>query len=99
MQVCEPARELDALEPTGHLAGGVGQDLAVFGGDARRQVVAMGRHELPHREQHLGALRQAGRAPGVRSSACEGHGLVDIGRVGKVHLGGARAGGRVEDRP
>ena len=51
-------RELDAFKTARHLSGGVGEDLSVLQADECRQLVAMGRQELPQMEQPVGALTQ-----------------------------------------
>jgi hypothetical protein len=57
-QVRDAAGELHHLLAAGDLAEGVGEDLAVLGGDDRRQLGLAGVQQLAEGEQHLGPLGQ-----------------------------------------
>ena len=98
-QLRHAAGELDVLQAAGDLAGGVGEHLAVLGGDDRGQLVgvrraaARGTRTAPpsaataRRERHSRAAALALADRGV-----------DLGGDGQVDLAGLLAGGRVEDR-
>ena len=97
-QVRDAAGELGDLEATGHLAEGVGEDLAVLGGDQRGDVLLALVEQLAELEEHLGALGERDAAP-LRGPGRVGGGddLVDeVGR-GEVELAALHPGGRVED--
>ena len=94
-QVRHAARELDDLEPAGHLAQRVGAHLAVLGGDDRGELGLAGVEELAEREQD-------GRTPGQRRRAPAPAGLgrsldcrVDHGTRRERDLPRHLAGGRV----
>ena len=71
----EPTRELDDFERASDLACGVGQHLAVLGGDRSAEIGAVAIDELAETEQHLGTLRERRGPPrGER-----GRGFVDRG--------------------
>ena len=98
-QVRDAAGELGDLEATGDLTEGVGEDLAVLGGDQRGDVLLALVEQLAEPEEHLGALGQRDAAPaGGPGLVRGGDDLVDeVGR-GEVELAALHAGGGVEDR-
>ena len=59
-----PQRELEVLEAAGDLAQRVGRDLAVLGGQQRRDVRPVLVDEVPDLEHDLGPLRERRRPPG-----------------------------------
>ena len=93
----DAAGELDDLESAADLALGVGEDLAVFGGDQFGELVHVGGDEFAELEQHGGALGQGDVAPGIGGSAGGGDGGVQVRPVGQPQLRGDGAGGRVVD--
>ena len=68
-QVRDAARELDVLEAAGDLAERVGRDLAVLGGQQRRDLVAVRVDQVPDPEEDLGPLRERRRPPGRERTA------------------------------
>ena len=94
----DAAGVLDDLEAAADFALGVGEDLAVLGGDQLGEVVHVGGDEFTELEQHSGALGQGDVAPGVGGGAGGGDGGVQVGAVGQAQLSGDGAGGRVVDR-
>src|SRR5690606_8686615 len=93
-QVRDAAGELHDLQAARDLAERVAVHLAVFGGDQRRQLVAVRVHQLPVPEQHLGPLDQGRVAPGGERLRGGGDGRVHVrdGRHGDgaAHLPGRR---------
>jgi hypothetical protein len=89
--------ELDVLEAPGHLAGRVGQDLAVLGGHDRGEIVRAVVEQLAHREEHRRPARQRRLAPLDGGLTGARHGGVDVRGRGQQHLAGDLAGGRVVD--
>ena len=97
-QVRDPGREFEVLDATGDLAQRVRRDLAVLGGQMRRELVTAGVHEVPDPEHDLRALRQRRGTPGRErrlGRGDRGPDLVDRGEIDRLRL---RAGGRIEDR-
>ena len=98
-QAAEAAGELQDLDAPRDLAGGVGRDLAVLGGEERREAVAVGLDEVPDLEHDLGPAAQARRAPaGERGPGGVDRG-VDLLAGREVDLARHVAGGRVVDGP
>ena len=98
-QVRDAAGELDVLQAPGHLAQGVGEDLAVLGVRSG-QLLAVGVDQLPEVE-HAPRCAATGRWPARPGNACLRHadGGVDLSGGGQVDLGLLLAGRRVPDRP
>ena len=97
-QVGDAAGELDVLEAAGHLAEGVGQHLAVLGGEEGGDLLAVGVDQLAEVEHHLRAARQRRGPPRRERGGGGGDGGVDLLDRGELDLGLLLAGGRVPDR-
>ena len=97
-EVRDAARELEVLDPAGDLAEGVRRDLAVLGGQVRRELLAARLDEVPDLEQDVGPLRERRRAPGREGRLRRGDGGADLIGRGEVDLAGDPAGRRVVDR-
>ena len=94
----DAAGELDDLLAAGDLAEGVGDDLAVFGGDDLGQLALALVEQFAEAEQDLGALGQRGVPPRGEG---RGGGVDHRTRVldrGEGDLAGGRSGGGVGDR-
>ena len=76
---------------------GVGEHLAVLGGDDRGELVLAGVEQLAEREQHLGAPGQRGVPPRREGRLRGRDDVLAVGRGGQGELGGHLAGGRVGD--
>ncbi len=98
-QVRHAARELEVLEAAGDLAQRVGRDLAVLGGQQRRDVPSMVVDEVPDLEQDLGPLRERGRAPARERRLGRGHGRVQLLGRREVDPFRLRSRGRIEHGP
>ena len=96
-QVRDAAGELEVLEATGDLAQRVGRDLAVLGGQVRRQFVPACLDQVPDLEHDVGALRERRRPPGREGRRCRRDGSAQLVGRGEVHELGDLAGRRVED--
>nr|WP_254801958.1 hypothetical protein [Kitasatospora sp. SUK 42] len=96
-QLRDAAGVLDDLQAAGDLAQRVRVHLAVLGDDDRGQLVAAGVQQLTEGEEHRRPLGHRGGAPLGEGRGGGGHGLVDLGDLGEVHVAGDLAGGRVED--
>ena len=92
------AGELEVLETPGDLAHRVGRDLAVLGGQVRRELVAVRLDEVADPEHDLGPLRQRRRPPGREGRPGLGHGRPDLGRGGEIDVAGQPAGRGIVDR-
>src|SRR3546814_11550719 len=66
----DTASELDDLEAADQLALGVGEHLAMLGGDQRRQPVEIALDEVAEAEERAGADMQIGRAS-CRERVCQ----------------------------
>jgi hypothetical protein len=82
--VRDPGGELDVLEAAGDFAEGVGQHLAVLGGDERGDLLAVGVDELAHVEHDLGPPTETRRPPPDCGCLGGGNGGVDLGDAGEV---------------
>ena len=92
----DAAGELHHLEPALYLAVGVRQDLAVFGGDDRGELLAVAFQQFLQLEHDAGTAERRRGRPGRPGGGSRGGGLVNLGRVGERHTGEDLAGGRVE---
>ena len=97
-QVGDAAGELDHLDAPGHLAPGVLQHLAVFGGDDPGQVVAVAVGQFPEGEQDAAAGGERRVPPGVERRGRRLDDVIDVLGGGQHHLGRLLTGGRVEHR-
>ena len=95
----DAAGELDHLEPARDLAEGVGEHLAVLGGQDPGDLLATVVDELANPEQELGALRQRDGAPGGERRLRRLHGRIDLLHGGEVDLAGLASQRRVVDGP
>ena len=84
--------------PRGHLALGVGEHLAVLGGDHRGQRVAVLVHQFEEFVQHARAADGRGVGPGRLRGRSRSDGRVHLVDAGERHLARDRAGGRVPHR-
>ncbi len=94
----DAAGEFDDFLAAGDFAEGVGDDLAVLGGDDLGQLALAVVEQLTELEQHLGALGQRGVAPGRErrgGGVDHGAGVLD---AGQRDLTGDRTGRRVRHR-
>ena len=94
--VHEAGAELDVLEAARHLAGGVGDDLAVLTRDDAGEFVAARRDDLAELEHDGGTLRQARVAPAGQRGAGGRDGRVEFAGRRERHPSGDLAGGGVE---
>ncbi len=98
-QVGYAAGELQIFEAPGHLALGVGEDLAMLGGDGRGHLLAVGVEQLPHAKQDLGAPGKAGGPPGREGAQGSRHSLVHLVSAGEIDFGHHLAEGGVVHGP
>ncbi len=97
-QVGDAAGEFDDFLAAGDFAEGVGDDLAVLGGDDFGEFALAGVEQFPECEDHLGALGEGGVAPGGErggGGVDDGAGVLD---AGEGDLTGDGTGRRVGDR-
>ena len=80
------AGELDDLQPSQHLATGVGEHLAVLAGDQLGQLVHGGVDELAEGEEHLRAPAQRRLGPLLECLEPTAYGVVDVLRAAQHHL-------------
>ena len=92
-----PRRELEVLEAAGDLAEGVRRDLAVLGGQVRRELMAALVDEVPDLEQDVGPLAERRGAPAGKGGLGRGDGRADLVGRGEVDVPGQGPGGRVVD--
>ena len=85
-QVRDAAGELEVLEAAGDLAQRVRRDLAVLGGQERRELVAMLVDEVPDPEQDVGPLAQRRRAPARERCAGRRDRRIDLLDRGEVDV-------------
>ena len=97
-QVGDAAGEFDDFLAAADFAEGVGDDLAVLGGDDFGEFALAGIEQFPESEDHLGALGEGGVAPGGE----RGGGGVDDGAgvfdAGQCDLTGHGTGRGIGDR-
>jgi hypothetical protein len=91
----DPAGELDDLLAARDLTSRVGQDLAVLGGDDRRQLVGPCVEQLAEREEHLRAPRQRRVTPAGERRPGGGDRSLHVTRRGKRYPSRDLSGGRV----
>jgi hypothetical protein len=96
-QVGDAGGDLDDLHAALDLAGRVGYDLAVLGGDDPGQLVAVALQQLQEPEHHPGPLDGGGVAPGRVGGPGRLDGGVDVLAGGVGDLGALLTGGRVVD--
>ena len=97
-QVGDAAGEFDDFLAAGDFAEGVGDDLAVLGGDDFGEFALAGVEQFPECEDHLGALGEGGVAPGGErggGGVDDGAGVLD---AGEGDLTGDGTGRRVRHR-
>ena len=95
-QVRDAAGELDHFEPALDVALGVGEGLAVLGGEQPGEIVVLGLDQLEEVEHHpRAALRVGGRPAGKRGLRVRDR-LFDLGLAGECDLGLHLAGVRIE---
>ncbi len=93
----DAAGELDDLEAAGDRALGVGQRLAVLGGDHRRELVDVALDQLLEAEHHARALQRRGGGPADLGGLRRLNGGGDFGLRGEGDLCRQLARGGVED--
>jgi hypothetical protein len=98
-QLRDAAGELDHLQAARDRALGVGQRLAVLGGDEPGQLVRVRLQQRLEREHDPGAANGRRRLPVGLSRPGRSHRAIDLARVGQRHLADALAERRVVDRP
>jgi hypothetical protein len=98
-QVGDAGGDLHDLHAALDLAGGVGHDLAVLGGDDPGQLVPVALEQLQEPEHHPGPLDHRGVAPGRVGGLGRLDGGVDVVAGGVGDLGGLLPGGRVIHGP
>ncbi len=96
-QVGDAAGEFDDFLAAGDLAEGVGEDLAVFGGDDGGEFLLAGVEKLAEGEEDRGALGQRGVAPGGERRCGGGDDGAGVVEVGQGQLPGDLTGGGVGD--
>jgi len=96
-QVRNAAGEFHHLEPALDVAAGVGQRLAVLGGQQFGEAVVFLLHQLKKLEHDTGAPLRIGRCPGRLCGLRIGNGMFDFGMLGESHLGLHLAGVGVEN--
>src|SRR5580692_3627598 len=95
-QVRDAAGELDHFQPALDVAFGIGKGLAVLGRQQPRQIVVFALDQLQELEHDPGAALRIGGGPGRERRLGVGDGLLDLGLVGKRHLGLHLAGIGIE---
>ena len=89
--------EFDDVDATRHLALGIGEHLAVFGGDGVGQGVFVLVQQFQKFEHDPGTAQRRRIGPSRKSGLRSGHGLADIGRIGQGHVAGDFTGSGVGD--
>ena len=97
-QVRDAGGELEVLEPAGDLTQRVRGDLAVLGGQQRRDLLAVLLDQVPDAEHDLGPPRERRRAPGGERRLRRGDGRPHLLDRREVDVLGDRARGGVVDR-
>ena len=90
------AGELDHLQPALDVALGVGDGLAVLGGEQLGEAVELLLRQLQELEQHARAPLRVGRGPGRLRRLGIGDGLLDLRLLGEGDLGLHLAGIGIE---
>ena len=83
----DAAGELDHLEPALDVAAGVGDHLAVLGGEQVGELVHVRLDQRLELEHHPRAALRVGRRPGGLRLLRGGDGRLEIGRGAEAHLG------------
>ena len=91
----DAAGEFDDLGAARHLAGGVGEDLAVLIGDEASQGAGFAVEQFAEFEQNARAGQRRRRRPGRKSRGRGPHRLVHLGGAGKGDAAALFAGRRV----
>ena len=93
-QVGNAAGELDHFEAALHVALGVGESLAVLGGEKPRQAIELLLRQFEKLHQHAGASLRIRRRPGRLRAFGHRDRVLDLGAVGecdpRLHLAGIR---------
>ena len=92
----DPAGELDHLEAAGHLAQGIGENLAVLGDEELGDRFLVLMHELTDPEQHVRAAGERDRPPRTERLLRSLHREVDLFSGREIDGAALPAGGRVE---
>ncbi|MNF66743.1 hypothetical protein D3C84_485400 [compost metagenome] len=92
----DTAGEFQNVDAALHFALGIGEYLAVFGGDDSRQVVLALLQQLQVAQQHPCAADRRRVAPALECSGGSGYCLIDGGAAGELNVAGHFAGGRIE---
>ena len=95
-QMRDAAGELDHFEPALDVALGVGEGLAVLGGEQPREVVEFPLQQLEELEHHARAPLRIGRGPGRLRRLGVGDRVLDLGLLGEGDLGLHLAGIGIE---
>ena len=96
-QMRNSAGELDHFEPALNIALGIGDGLAVLGGEKLGQVVELLLHQLEELEENAGATLRVGCSPRRLSRLGIGDRLLDLRLAGESDLGLNLAGIGVEN--
>ena len=83
----DAAGELDHFEPALDVAFGVGEGLAVLGGEQPRQIVILALDQLQEFEHDAGAALRIGRGPAGEGGLGIGDRFFDLGFCGQRDLG------------
>ena len=84
-RVRDAAGELDHLEAALDVALGVGDDLAVLGGEQEGEIVHVGLDQRLELEHHPGAALRVGRGPGGQGLAGGGDRALEVGGGAEAH--------------
>ncbi|MNZ71769.1 hypothetical protein D3C78_901350 [compost metagenome] len=96
LQVADAGGVLDHLQAAEHVAFGVRQGLALFGGEDRGQLLHVLADQLLVLEEDACAGADRGLAPGLEGGLGAGHGGVHLVLSGEGHAGQHFLGGRVD---
>ena len=91
------AGELDDFEAALHVALGVGERLAVLGGQQPRQLVELLLRQFEELHHHARAALRVGRRPGRLCRFGNRDGVLDLGVLGERDLGLHLAGVGIEN--
>ena len=96
-QMRDAAGEFDHFEAALDVAFGVGEGLAVLGGEQPRQRVEFLLHQFEELEHDARAPLRIGRRPGRLRRFGDGNGVLDLGMLGEGDLGLHFAGVGIEN--